>query len=149
MKIELNYLHFVSPGEIINNWYSADWPCLTDNWKYCFVESVDCKCSVISPLQQWEQVLNKCASEENFNVIYESILYNGFLVPLTARAKDGKIIFFDGHHRLLAAKMLQMEKIPVFIASDDKSRFDLVAIDSSRWTRINQSVDQAPICAMI
>ncbi len=79
--------------------------------------------------------------EEKLNELAESIRLNGIIQPVTVRKTENGFILVSGERRLRAAKMLGMEKIPVYFyeAGDetDENMLELALIENLQREDLN------------
>lgn len=82
-----------------------------EDWSEC--EHGDGDRKPISIPLAWSLCLDEKRGDDHYPDVVESIETHGFVRPLTATEKDGRLTLGDGHHRLAAAIELGMTSVPV------------------------------------
>lgn len=73
--------------------------------------------------------------DKTFQALVNEIKKNGFIQPIVIRVKDGKLYVIDGEHRVEAAKLLNLKKIPAINlgeVNDEKARILLINLNRLR-----------------
>lgn len=89
-------------------------------------------CTTQSFQSRWDETMDMIVDDERYDQIKRTVML-GFKAPLAARLQNNHIVMFDGHHRYAASVELDIEAVPVYIASQTTPATDLIAIDSNFW----------------
>ncbi len=90
------------------------------------------------PISQLEVIeIQRKPSSYHIGRLKDSIRKLGFVVPVMAIRRDGKVVIIDGQHRYLAARELGVEELPVIIVPE-KFAFDLMEFNVEKQMSLRE-----------
>jgi hypothetical protein len=82
------------------------------------------------------ETIREAGYRPNRGTVYddvESVEYVSDLEPLASIGRDGRIVWTEGYHRLIVAKLLDLDEVPIYVLRRHE-----------RWQQIRDELDRTP-----